>query len=81
MSRSMLRSTSRTACGTVFGADEWETWLDDRARAIFGMSGSEFEAAYASGQLDDSGAARDLGSMIPLIARIRRRTAATHACS
>jgi hypothetical protein len=52
---------------------EWVAWLDRMATAIFGISGAEFEAAFRSGAFVDSGPASDLGSVIPLIARLRER--------
>ena len=56
----------------IFGLADWNAWLDRRARAIFGISGVEFEVAFAAGTFIDSGVAADLGSMLPLIARLRQ---------
>jgi hypothetical protein len=55
----------------VFGLSEWTAWFDRIARKLFGMSGEEFERAYAAGTITDSGPASDLGSVIPLIRRLR----------
>lgn len=56
----------------IFGLSEWEAWLSQMARSIFGLSAADFEAAYVSGDLGDSGPARDLGSVLPLIRRLRQ---------
>jgi hypothetical protein len=58
----------------VFGHSDWEHWLDRLARSICGLSGSEFEAAYHRGEIGASGAAKDLGSVLPLIQRLRDRS-------
>lgn len=41
------------------------------AKAMFGISGPEFEAAFEAGAFVNSGPASDLGSVLPLIARLR----------
>lgn len=56
----------------IFGPSDWLAWLDQRARALFGMSGPEFEAAYSRGELR-TGSADDLASVLPLIAKLRAR--------
>ncbi len=56
----------------IFGLAEWIEWLDQRARAIFGLSGEEFEDRYKSGIIDKSGVAEDLASVLPTIDRLRR---------
>ncbi len=57
----------------IFGLPDLETWLDRLARKVFGISGAEFEAAYLGGDLSESGAAHDLGSVLPLIRALRER--------
>ena len=55
----------------VFGLSDWEAWLDEMARAIFGVSGAEFEASYPRGTFGLAGVAGDLASVLPLIQRLR----------
>ena len=57
----------------LFGLHEWTSWLDATARGVLGMSGDEFESAYRSGTIADSGEAKDLASMLPLIESLRRK--------
>ena len=56
----------------VFGLSDWTAWLDSHARAIFGMSGDDFEREYMSGNIDKSGSAQDLASVLPTIGRLRK---------
>jgi hypothetical protein len=56
----------------IFGVDDWNRWLDHLANRLLGMTGSEFEAAFDSGSLARSGPAQDLGSMLPLIRKLRQ---------
>ncbi len=65
---------TKQAPGRVFGLTEWTEWLDRLARALWGISGPEFERAYAAGDFSDSGPARDLGSFLPLLAKLRSQT-------
>jgi len=57
----------------VFGLQEWTAWLNRMAQSLFGMTAEEFEEEFVSGRLADSGAAQDLGSMIPIISKLRQR--------
>lgn len=67
-------SKSRFPPGSVvFGLADWIAWMDRMARAMFGMSGSEFEEAYRSGKFVDSGPAQDVGSAVQFIDLIRKR--------
>jgi hypothetical protein len=68
----MLTQSTTVAPARIFSLQDWERWLDRTARAIFGISGAEFEAAYASGEMARSGSAEDLGSVLELIKRLRR---------
>jgi len=69
-----MREIPRGApCALVFGLSDWTAWLDRLARSIYGMSGPEFEAAYAAGTFAPSSVADDLGSVLPLIRRLRER--------
>lgn len=72
----MLQPTDHGYTGRIFGLYDWLDWLDRMAMAIFGMSGADFEAAFKAGAFVDSGPATDLGSVIPLIARLRERSRA-----
>ena len=60
-------------CEVMFGLQEWEAWLDARTRAVFGLSGAEFETSYHAGKLGKSGTASDIGSVIPLLIALRQR--------
>ena len=59
--------------GNVFGLADWIAWLDRTARAIYGVSGAEFEAAFEAGMFAPPSVADDLGSVLPLIRRLRER--------
>ena len=57
----------------IFGLSDWIAWVDRVAKDLFGMTWTEFEAAYKEGTFDGSGPARDLASMLQLVHRLRRR--------
>lgn len=59
----------------VFGLAEWTAWLDQMAHSLLGMTGSEFEEAFAAGSLGPSGVVKDLSSVLPLIRRLRQANA------
>ena len=68
--------TRRGRCvdvGRIWGLAEWTRWLDTSASRMFGMSGAEFEIAYESGLIERCGSASDLGSVLPLIRRLRAK--------
>jgi hypothetical protein len=66
-------SSPRSGLLRVFGLAEWTAWLDTAARGMFGMSGAEFERSYDDGIISESGEAKDIASMLPLIRRLRDR--------
>lgn len=55
----------------VFGLSDWTAWLDSITTRLYGMSGENFERAYVSGNMDQSGTASDIASILPLIRRLR----------
>jgi hypothetical protein len=57
----------------IFGLSEWEAWLNSTTLSLFGMVASEFELAYDAGTLVDSGNARNVSSVLPLIRGLRVR--------
>lgn len=75
----MSKSATIQSGSTVFGLSEWEQWLDHMAGRLFRLSGAEFEAEFSSGRLGDSGAAADLGSMLPIIRKLRQGVTDYHA--
>jgi hypothetical protein len=56
----------------VFGLEDWVDWLETNSRRIFGLTATEFEAAYAKGELN-SGCASDLASVLPLLRSLREK--------
>jgi hypothetical protein len=54
----------------VFSLSDWIAWLNEMAGKMFGLSASEFESSYAQGLLSTP-SARDLGSILPIIQRLR----------
>lgn len=58
----------------VFGLVEWEAWLGNVTAKLYGLSVPEFEAARRRGALV-GGSADDLGSILPMIHRLRAREA------
>lgn len=70
----MASSWSVAAQNNIPDLADWVAWLDRMAKAIFGISGAAFEAAFKAGAFVDSGPASDLGAVLPLIARLRERT-------
>jgi hypothetical protein len=72
----MLQSNRGEYTGHIFGLTEWIRWFDEMARAIFGLSGTDFEAAFRAGAFVESGPAADLGSVLPLIERLKERARA-----
>lgn len=69
----MVMTTSQSPEPRIYGLREWLAWLDRLATSIFGMSGAEFESAWAAGNFAESEIASDLASILPLIDRLRRR--------
>lgn len=61
----------------VFGLSDWEEWVDQIARALYGLSGAEFEAAWTAGKPMPPSAA-DLSSIVELVQRLRRNAHRTH---
>lgn len=75
----LLSMSRRRVSGIIFGLPEWTHWLDQRSRAIFGISGAEFEAQYAAGAFAGRGVAHDLAAILPLIVRLREHDGADRA--
>jgi hypothetical protein len=61
---------SQESVGRVFALSDWIGWLNEMAEKMFGLTASEFESRYTSGLLSGPGA-HDLGSILPLIQRLR----------
>jgi hypothetical protein len=60
--------------GHVFGLADWLDWLGHMANRLFGLTAAEFEAAYRKGEMR-SASANDLGSVLPIIDRLRAQNA------
>lgn len=60
--------------GRVFNLTDWLAWFDRMSRSLFAMSGEEFEEAYRARRIS-GGSADDLGSVLPLIDRLREKAA------
>ena len=69
----MTSGGNKNPAPRVFGLADWVAWMDKMARALFQMSGDEFEVAYIAGLFVNSGPAQDLGAMLPLIKALRER--------
>lgn len=59
----------------VFGLQDWVDWLGHMANRLFGLTAAEFEAAYRRGDIH-SPSADDVGSVLPIIDRLREQKAA-----
>lgn len=71
MATAPLRNSSPRN-GRIFSLDDWISWLDYMARSLFGLSGEQFEAAYAEGRFAGRGVADDVASILPLIQKLRQ---------
>jgi hypothetical protein len=71
----MIHVMSSREVVRIFGLADWLKWLDRTANTLYGMSGPEFERAYRGGTIEQTGTASDIGSVLPLIDALRRRSA------